>query len=245
MNIDEQDYWQARCRMLQDDNRMLRAANGDLEEKLLNVIERTERHKAMLSDEIDSLSARLKTVSNQCTKWEDKCVSGKQPQFIRLQSQYKHDCITAVHMLQCQPSAYVHNRLVAATSTSSYSPALPDAFDNGTTSKAPPSLSFQRPVSSYATFPPTAIAFDDDMQPDDPTPADVNDGVDEVCIRRDMRDLQPPLSPAAHLPGDTAAFVMAIQSHPDYSLAALRKCDKCGTTVDVTERGTQTSSNEV
>jgi predicted nucleic acid-binding Zn-ribbon protein len=69
------EYWQLRYRTLLTENNLLRNSNAELEDKLLNIIEKTERQKALLSDEIDHISERLKHVSNNYTKLEEKCVS--------------------------------------------------------------------------------------------------------------------------------------------------------------------------
>ncbi len=71
----ERTLWEEKYERLLEEFTKFQKHNEELEDKLLNVVEKTERDKILLSEEIDELSRRLTSASNHVSALEHECVS--------------------------------------------------------------------------------------------------------------------------------------------------------------------------
>uniref|UniRef100_A0A0N4U1C6 HAP1 N-terminal domain-containing protein n=1 Tax=Dracunculus medinensis TaxID=318479 RepID=A0A0N4U1C6_DRAME len=128
---------------LKEQYAILKTRNEELEERILNVVEKVESDKLTLSDEIDHLITRISSANSKILMLESEC------------ARYKRDCILAVHLLHCQPSHYIAKE------------KAPEGLFSDDSNEA------MKVVSRVATFPPMAIFLPDniDGQPEDPSPS--------------------------------------------------------------------------
>jgi len=202
--------WQDKYKRLADQHATLLNNNQDLEDRLINVVDKIERDKSLLSDEIDHLAEKLACATNTIDFMKNEC------------ARYKSDCMLAVHLLQCQPSFYSSQHLNSLPSdlrrklcseTSVPGDNSPSGNRSGSNEKKVVNFS-----ASAMTFPPTAVFLPSNEPAIDETPPDEPDS------RRDVRDV----------------FLKKILLAPEYETEKLVQCPKCGYAVVKYDRGTQT-----
>lgn len=136
------DLWKMKYEKLEEQYKVMKDRNEELEDRLLNLVEKVEQEKIILSNEIDQLVGRLTLANNRISSLEDDC------------ARYKRDCVLAVNLLHCEPFRYIPQE------------KAPDVLPKKEPQKT------LKVVRSFATFPPMAIYLpdDSDLQPDDPAP---------------------------------------------------------------------------
>lgn len=140
--VEDPSIWKLKYERLDEQYNVMKSRNEELEDRLLNLVEKVEQEKLILSKEVDQLVGKLSQANVRISALQDDCV------------RYKKDCITAVNLLHCEPARYKHQEEVAVV------------FPKKESSKK------TRVVRNVATFPPMAVYFpdDSDLQPDDPAP---------------------------------------------------------------------------
>uniref|UniRef100_A0A915AI61 Uncharacterized protein n=2 Tax=Parascaris univalens TaxID=6257 RepID=A0A915AI61_PARUN len=140
------EWWKVKYSKLEEQFIILKRRNEDLEERMLNLVEKIECDKIVLSDEIDHLSSQLTAASNKVVSLEREC------------ARYKKDCVLAVHLLHCQPSHYIKSKN-----------APEGLFKEEQKPQQSASI-----VRGMATFPPMAVYLPEteelEVQPEDPSP---------------------------------------------------------------------------
>jgi len=202
--------WKDKYNRLAEQQAMLLNQNQELEDRLINVVDKIERDKSLLSDEIDHLAERLACATNTIDYMKNEC------------ARYKSDCMLAVHLLQCQPSFYSSQHLSslpAELKEKLCSQSDPHTAIDGSPNR--PGANEKKIVhfsTSAMTFPPTAVFVQSNEQIADEAPPDEPDS------RHDVRDV----------------FLKKIMLAPEYQTEKLVQCPKCGFAVVKYDRCTQT-----
>lgn len=126
---------------LSNSNESLLTVNQDLEDKLLQMVERHEKERSQMSNEISSLREKLTSTTHQLTKVKEEAHS------------LRKDCNIAVQLLASNPRAsqHVHQLLDSLNSHRSCGsgPSIDSFTKNNVSSKS-------SVLVPFATFPPTA-----------------------------------------------------------------------------------------
>ncbi|VDM37802.1 unnamed protein product [Toxocara canis] len=136
-------WWKAKYQRLEEQFEILKKRNEDLEERMLNLVEKVESDKIALSEEIDHLSGQLTAASNKVVCLEREC------------DRYKKDCVLAVHLLHCKPS---HYRMTT------------DVPEGICKEEEKPQQSTSLMRGGMVTFPPMAVYLPEAEEPEDPSP---------------------------------------------------------------------------
>uniref|UniRef100_A0A914WFV4 Tight junction-associated protein 1 n=1 Tax=Plectus sambesii TaxID=2011161 RepID=A0A914WFV4_9BILA len=218
----ENALWKDKCERLSMQLQDMQKRNEELEDRLLNMVEKTEGDKILLSDEIDELSNRLIKVNGVKARLEQEC------------ARYKSDCVLAVHLLHCQPSHYVAKKKLdhaAMTDDTSSFHGADDQEEN---------VSRKFVTSTVSTFPPMAYFYKPEAesdQPEDPQPSGELLGVTVVKPDETAAGLS---SLAAGQSSLTSEFVERIRADTNYKCVDLLQCKKCGSAVAMATKETQT-----
>jgi len=208
--LQELAIWKDKYNRISEQHATLLNQNQELEDRLLNVVDKIERDKSLLSDEIDHLAEKLACATNTIDFMKNEC------------ARYKSDCILAVHLLQCQPSFYSSQHLNSLSADlkqklSSDNLSLSDGSPIGSRIG-----SIEKKVVQFSatamTFPPTAVFLHSNESAADEIPPE------EPESRHDVRDV----------------FLKKILMAPDYQTEKLVQCPKCGFAIVKYDRCTQT-----
>lgn len=144
------DWWKMKYEKTEEQYRVMKGRNEELEERMLNLVDKVEQEKVILSNEIDELAGRLAAVNGKVTLLEGEC------------ARYKKDCILAVNLLHCYPGQYIQRQSAPTLATRTQQPLVKSSSK----------------VCGVATFPPMAAYLPDepDLQPEDPVPDSQNLG---------------------------------------------------------------------
>jgi len=172
--LHELAMWKDKYNRVAEQHAMLLNQNQDLEDRLLNVVDKIERDKSLLSDEIDHLAEKLACATNTIDYMKNEC------------ARYKSDCMLAVHLLQCQPSFYSSQHMNTLPADLKQKFISDHTGINDRSSSGRSSTNEKKVVQFSATamtFPPTAVF----LQSNDPAVDEIPP--DEPDSRHDVRDV--------------------------------------------------------
>jgi len=168
--LKELAIWKDKYSRLAEQQANLLNQNQDLEDRLINVVDKIERDKSLLSDEIDHLAEKLACATNTIDYMKGEC------------ARYKSDCMLAVHLLQCQPSFYTSQHLRSLPAELKQKLCADPAANDGNMGKGAEKKIVHFSASAM-TFPPTAVFMQAEESVLDEAPPDEPDS------RHDVRDV--------------------------------------------------------
>ncbi|GAU98323.1 hypothetical protein RvY_09484 [Ramazzottius varieornatus] len=143
-------------RLLESHHKLLRV-NQNLEDKLIKVVTTCEEQKTKMKEELDSLRERLSAQESRTRQLESENVK------------YRDDCLLAIQLLQCNPSAFLDRKYhdLPPPVQELLSPRRPLRNENGpgresdertSTQYEEGSSSFESEIQIFPSFfPPTAV----------------------------------------------------------------------------------------
>jgi len=163
--------WKDKYHRLSEQYGTLLNQNQELEDRLLNVVDKIERDKSLLSDEIDHLAEKLACATNTIDYMKNEC------------ARYKSDCMLAVHLLQCQPSFYSSQHLNSLPAELRQKLSSDASLSDGSSIGSRTGINEKKVVQLAMTFPPTAVFLQSNEPSVDEIPPE------EPGSRHDVRDV--------------------------------------------------------
>jgi len=213
---DQIDLWQGKYERLLHSYIELQKLNQELEERLLNVVEKTEADKMLLSNEIDSMHTKLETANDQMQRLHVEC------------ARYKSDCVLAVHLLQCQPAMYKKNPAASVLKHAENGGVLNNANKTEHDHDKRSGSKENTRVVHVTSFPPTALIFAENEE---------DNAQDELAST---------ISRSISSTSLGEKFAEHINARSDYQNVMLcRLCVNCGKSKGYLDKNTQTSAGPI